>query len=146
MATTGNRIRELRKENGMRLADLAKILDALESSISMYENGQRVPPIEVCQAIANRFNVSLDWLLCRSDLRNPEMQLATLNYPDDVHRLAKALSDLPAGVRRDVIEYADGAISDLSQAHDRVVERLKKKVEERGRSEWEARKKIRIVD
>lgn len=121
--TTGQRIKQLRKENGMTLQDLVDALnkryhvELLKSSISMYENDQRLPTTETCDALADYFRVSLDWLRCRSDVRNPDEQLAALNYPADVQDLAKRLSSFPNGLRRDFVEYSSPLIDKLSEVH-----------------------------
>lgn len=154
MATTGQRIRELRKEQGLNLADLADVLnkrydtDVLESSMSMYENDKRLPPVETLRSIANYFGVSTDWLMCRSDIRNPDMQLAALNYPAEVHEFARTLTQMPNYLRRQVIEYADVAAEKFAKDHKEMVDKLREKAEssEGGIEAWESRKKIKILD
>lgn len=150
--TTGQRIRQLRKEQGLTLAELATALnkrypvDLLPSSLSMYENDQRLPPTETCDALADFFGVSLDWLRARSDVRNPDQQLAALNYPLDVQELAKRLSALPNGVRRDFIDFSELLVQQLTQSHDTMVNMLHDKLAAQGTiEEWQTKKGIRII-
>lgn len=66
------RIKELREEKNISQLELAKKLNLTQQSISLYEKGDREPSIDVLKSIANFFNVSLDYLLGKSDIRNPE--------------------------------------------------------------------------
>ena len=66
------RIKELREEKNISQLELAKKLNLTQQSISLYEKGDREPSIDVLKSIANFFNVSLDYLLGKSDIRNPD--------------------------------------------------------------------------
>lgn len=70
MSTLSNRLKELRKENKLTQSDLGKILGVGKTTISMYENGNSTPNDEIKLKIAEYFDVSLDYLLCKSDVRN----------------------------------------------------------------------------
>ena len=61
----GYRLKELRKENKMSQADLGKLLGVTKVSISGYENGTRVPSLDILQGILDVFGVSADFLLGR---------------------------------------------------------------------------------
>lgn len=52
-------LRLLRKQRNITQDQLAKDMDLSKSSISMYENGQRLPSFEVLEAFADYFHVSL---------------------------------------------------------------------------------------
>ena len=56
------RLKELRVSRGLTQEDLARELNLVKSSISMYENGKRKPSFEVLEAIADYFNVNMDTL------------------------------------------------------------------------------------
>lgn len=61
----GYRLRELRKENRMSQEDLGKLLGVTKVSISGYENGTRVPSLQVLNAILDVFGVSADFIMGR---------------------------------------------------------------------------------
>ena len=61
----GKRLRELREQNGYTQETLSKILNISRSSIAMYEQGKRQPDFETQEAIADLFNVPLDYLFGR---------------------------------------------------------------------------------
>ena len=57
-----NRIKELRKKNHLTLKDMGSKLNMLDSTLSQYENEKRTPNEATWQALANFFNVSVDYL------------------------------------------------------------------------------------
>lgn len=63
-------LKYLRNRSGLTQMDLAKKLGVAKSTISMYENGQREPEFETLEALADYFNVTMDFLLGR-DVKNP---------------------------------------------------------------------------
>ena len=64
-----NRIKELRNEKGITQADLAKILKISDRAVGYYENGDREPDYTTLLKIAEYFDVSIDYLLGRVDVR-----------------------------------------------------------------------------
>ena len=60
-------IAQLRKNIGMSQAQLAKQLNISPSTIGMYEQGRRVPALDMLITMANLFNVSLDYLVTGSE-------------------------------------------------------------------------------
>lgn len=61
----GYRLRELRRENKMSQEDLGKLLGVTKVSVSGYENGTRVPSLDILNGILDVFGVSADYLLGR---------------------------------------------------------------------------------
>lgn len=64
------RLKELRKEKGISQLKLAMELNTNQNTISRYETGEREPGINELISIADYFNVSVDYLLGRTDVRN----------------------------------------------------------------------------
>ena len=67
-----NRIKFLREELNMTQQELADKLDGAKSTIAMYEKGNRKPSMEVLIKLSEIFHCSIDYLLCKSDIRNPQ--------------------------------------------------------------------------
>ena len=61
----GYRLRELRKENKMSQEDLGNLLGVTKVSVSGYENGTRVPSLDILNGILDVFGVSADYLMGR---------------------------------------------------------------------------------
>jgi transcriptional regulator with XRE-family HTH domain len=66
------RLKNLRLENNLTQKELAEKLNMQNTAISKYELGEREPDIETINNIAEFFNVSTDYLLGRTDIKNPE--------------------------------------------------------------------------
>ena len=65
------RLKEIRKSKGISQLKLAMDLNTNQNTISRYETGEREPGISELIRIADYFNVSLDYLLERTD--NPRV-------------------------------------------------------------------------
>jgi transcriptional regulator with XRE-family HTH domain len=65
------RIKQLREEKDLTQKDLAQLLKSSPSKISMWERGERDPVSEDLAQIAKYFNVTTDYLLGISDIRDP---------------------------------------------------------------------------
>lgn len=61
------RLVSLRKSNKVTQKALADAIDVSEITIQRYEYGMRKPTIEILIALADYFNVSIDYLVGRSD-------------------------------------------------------------------------------
>ena len=61
------RLREVRKQRKMTQEQLGKRVDVTKVSISCYENGSRMPDVETLEKIADALDVSVDYLLGRTD-------------------------------------------------------------------------------
>ena len=61
------RLREIRKNHGISQLKLALDLNMSQNTISRYETGEREPGINELIKIADYFNVSIDYLVGRTD-------------------------------------------------------------------------------
>ena len=71
MCKIANRIKYLRENLGITQTELAKILKLSKSTISQYETDTNNPPDDIKIAMANYFNVSLDYLMGRTEDPTP---------------------------------------------------------------------------
>lgn len=69
MATFNERLKALRTEKGWSQQRLADELEISKSSVNMYERGEREPSFETMEAIADIFNVDMDYLYGRTDVK-----------------------------------------------------------------------------
>lgn len=80
----GKRIELERTRLGLNQMELAKKMNLSSSaSISQYESGDRVPSDDIKLKMCELFNCSLDYLMGKSDTRNPELN------SEDILDLAK---------------------------------------------------------
>lgn len=67
MFNFGLHLKEMRKANGVTQKQLAIDIGASERGIQQYELGERKPTYDMLIALADYFDVSLDYLVGRSD-------------------------------------------------------------------------------
>ena len=67
MIKVSERIKELRLEKGLNLAQLGKSIGVDETTVGRWEKGFRLPSIENLYAMAIFFGVSADYLLGLED-------------------------------------------------------------------------------
>ncbi|MBE6878662.1 MAG: helix-turn-helix domain-containing protein [Ruminococcaceae bacterium] len=114
MATTfGKRLQELRNSKKMTQADLGRVLKISASTIGMYETDKRQPNFEIEEAIADFFNVDLDYLRGKQD--NPLQNMLSLSdiYPKNtsgfvkVPILGRVAAGVPIMAQEDVLGWED---------------------------------------
>lgn len=67
MKEIGDRLRTLRTTAKLTQVQLGKMLGVQQSRINRYESGQSTPSPELFTQIADIFDVSMDYLYCRTD-------------------------------------------------------------------------------
>ena len=65
------RIRNLREDMDIKQTTLADYLNVSQRAYSRYENGERGIPLDTLIKIADYYNTSIDYLLNRTDIREP---------------------------------------------------------------------------
>jgi len=71
MKMLNERLARLREEAGYTKKEVANILNIDPSTYGKYELGKRQPDYETLIRLAELFNVSVDFLLGKTDIRNP---------------------------------------------------------------------------
>lgn len=84
METVGERIARLREQRGMSQPQLAKELNVATSTIGMWETGKRGLKDESLRVLADFFNVSTDYLLGRTDVKEKSPTLVAAHLDDDL--------------------------------------------------------------
>ena len=75
-----NRIKILREEFDYTQQDLANKLQSSKSVIGLYENETRKPSMEVLLKLSEIFDCSIDYLLCKTDIRNYDKEEQEFRY------------------------------------------------------------------
>lgn len=63
MTLIGQRIKKLRKSNGLTQQQLGNMLNVTKVSICCYEKGTRIPSLDTLKDLSNIFKVSLDYFV-----------------------------------------------------------------------------------
>ena len=62
-----NRLKELRKSKNYTQVAVQMKTGIEQALLSKFENGERVPPTDTLVCLADFYNVSIDYILCRTD-------------------------------------------------------------------------------
>ena len=62
-----HRIRDLREDNDLSQMDCAKHFFVSKNTYIRYETGERIPPIDFMERVADYYHVSIDYLAGRTD-------------------------------------------------------------------------------
>ena len=65
------RLKDLREDLDIKQEVIAKYLNVKQNTYSQYENGQRQLPIGVLIKLAKYYNVSTDYILGITDIKEP---------------------------------------------------------------------------
>lgn len=96
--TLGERIKQLRKENGMTQVDMAQKLGVTKGTVSTWETNSRVPSFETLNQMCDMFQRSLDYLMGRSDDATPPIL-------SDEEQTELALNQVAEDLREYVLKY-----------------------------------------
>ena len=67
MATTADRIKQLRKKKGISQSELAELIGVKNNTASTWERGTRKPDFEALNLLSDYFEVSFEYILGSSD-------------------------------------------------------------------------------
>ncbi len=84
------RLKNLRTEKNISQEELAKLLNVSRTSVTNYELGRNEASAQVLNKLSEIFNCSIDYLLGKSDIRNPEKEI---NFDPDKLYLGLSAKD-----------------------------------------------------
>ena len=151
MGTFGQRLKELRNDRGISQNELSKHIGVSKSSVNMYERDEREPGFETLEAIADFFNVNMDYLLGRgpkvstdispeniaisvqidgeqfSDIALPSVikfvsTFKELNAPDFREKMTKVFAEMNQTFTQDEREYFLNVLTATNAAFERTKE------------------------
>ena len=67
MISLNDRLRELRKKNNLTQSNVATLLGISEAAYGYYEQGRNEPSLNNIKKLANKYNVSISYLIGESD-------------------------------------------------------------------------------
>ena len=108
------RIKDLRKLQGLTQTDLAEKLGVSLSSVAMWETGKRTPGFKVLNYLSDLFDKSIDYILGTSDddrsvklTEADQSQLEAWQMEDDCHKIMRDYMSLD--------EFGKAAVENLIQ-------------------------------
>lgn len=70
----GNHLKKIRLASELTQDELAKKINTSRSNIANYENDKNMPSVEMLDKLSEVLNCSIDYLLGKTDIRNPEKE------------------------------------------------------------------------
>lgn len=107
-----NRIRELREEKGLKQVELAGILGVRQNTLSTWETGRYEPDNEMLQKIADYFDVSVDYLLRKSPIK--QMPTSSIDM-FRITRLMRTIEPMTPAQFDSTVQAAEEILSGASQ-------------------------------
>lgn len=93
MGNFSNIFKKMRLKSGLTQQEMADRLNISRSSVGMYENGEREPSFELLEAIADYFNVDMNYLLGQKESSEHIPDIYYLN--EDARDMAQFLFENP---------------------------------------------------
>ncbi|MDR0268332.1 helix-turn-helix transcriptional regulator [Paenibacillus sp.] len=90
----GNRIAELRDQRGWTQEELAQSIGITRAALSHYEKNRRKPDFEILTKLADKFEVSIDYLIGRTNQPKTVMEPVVRDFVDQVGQVELSASDL----------------------------------------------------
>ncbi|MGV9598289.1 helix-turn-helix domain-containing protein [Streptosporangium sandarakinum] len=112
----GQRLRHLRKQRGLTLADLGERVGRAPSQLSLLENGKREPKLSLLKSLAAALNVPVEELLRRqAPSRRAQLEMALEEAQRDPVYAGLGLTRLKVSARvpNDVLEHILGLYGEL---------------------------------
>ena len=73
------RLADLREDNDLTQSYIAEILHIKQNTYSQYETGHRQIPIDILITLADFYNTSVDYILCRTNNPTPYQDIKNNN-------------------------------------------------------------------
>ncbi|EPB8162334.1 helix-turn-helix transcriptional regulator [Clostridium perfringens] len=103
-----NRLKSLRNEKGVLQKDVAEYLKISTSAYGFYEQGKRIPDVETLNKLSDYYNVSIDYLLGKSNIKesaediiNDETLTLALHNDNGID------DELPEEARREIEDFIE---------------------------------------
>ena len=125
------RLREVMETQNVTQAMLAARIRVSRQSVAKYTSGQAQPNTEALQSIVKYLNVSADYLLGNTDVKNPNLQMqAVCNFTGLTEKSIDTVKDLQSSFGKDNsplylsilnMAFEEGFVTELIKSFDRFV-------------------------
>ncbi|HFL3586829.1 helix-turn-helix transcriptional regulator [Clostridioides difficile] len=98
--TLSKNLKDLRIKKGLTQEQVTKYLITTKVSIGRYENGTKEAKIEILDSLSNYYNVSVDYLLGKTSIKN----YTTIS---EISKMIKAYKSLPKEAQEHINIYIE---------------------------------------
>lgn len=115
MNTFGKRIKNLRQKMGLTQVELGKMFNVTNVAVTKWESDDRFPDKTTLIKIADYFNVSIDYLLCRK----------YISYISSGNNVVKIHEKYPYNLSPEDVERLINYLRDIGFDIDRLIKKIK---------------------
>ena len=102
-----NRLKELRQEKDLLQKDVSTYLNISTSAYGFYEQGKRTPDSEMMKKLSEFFNVSLDYLLGKTDIRESADDILNGKEPTIALHSDYQYDELPDEAKKEIENFIE---------------------------------------
>ena len=103
-----NNLKQIRQKRGELQVKVAMKLNTTQETISSYETGRVFPSSDMLIKLADYYNTSIDYLLCRTKYDMPIDTIKPNNISDSDFMLLNKINKLSSTNKAKVESYIDG--------------------------------------
>ena len=122
MNSFGKRLKHLRQEKGLTQVELGKAFNVTNVAVTKWESDDRFPDKSILIKIADYFDVSTDYLLCRTD--NPDAKVYNANIDDDTIEV-EIHKDYPHDLSPEEVELLINQLKTVGFDVDKLIKNVK---------------------
>ncbi|MBL4933022.1 helix-turn-helix domain-containing protein [Clostridium paridis] len=123
MDSFGKRLKQLRLNKELTQAQLGKIFNVTNVGVAKWESDDRFPDKGMLIKLADYFDVSIDYLLCRTD--NPEAKTYKANVNGDEIEV-EIHKNYPHDLSPEEVELLINQLRNVGFDVDKLIEKAKK--------------------
>lgn len=120
----GIRLKRLRLDSNLTQEQLGKKLNVTNVGVSKWESNERFPDKDTLVKIADYFDVSIDYLLCRTDNPGAKVYNTTIDGNNVEIEIEK---NYPHDLKPEEVEEIFNQLQDFGFNIDKLIENIKNK-------------------
>lgn len=103
-----NNLKQIRNSKGLLQIKVAGDLNITQETVSSYETGRVLPSSDMLINLANYYDTSIDYLLCRTEYNLPINKIKPNNISDRDFIILNKINNLSNADRDKIEAYIDG--------------------------------------
>ena len=103
-----NNLKEIRNSKGLLQIKVAMDLSITQETVSSYETGRVLPSSDMLIKLADYYDTSIDYLLCRTEYNLPINRVKPNNISDKNFNILNKINNLSNNDKDKIEAYIDG--------------------------------------
>jgi transcriptional regulator with XRE-family HTH domain len=103
-----NNLKQIRNKKGLLQTKVAMDLNITQETVSSYETGRVLPSSDMLIKLADYYNTSIDYLLCRTKYDMPIDSIKPDNISDKDFAIINKINKLSLADKEKIEAYIDG--------------------------------------